>query len=196
MMLNTAIYNQHRYVAIIDWDDTLYPTTAIKLSNLMDIETINNLCFAVYKTLLKIVSMCNVGNVYIVSNGSTNWINACIQNYCRRFKSLRDILSCITIVSSRDLFQLPYPQNLLKSKELCFEFILKPYVSILQPLTVLCFGDSNDEWRASDKVMKKLMEKESIKCDATLHRIKFMQKPSVIDVIRQHSETIHYLSFL
>ena len=95
-------------IFIIDWDDTLFPTSWVNKNkiNLLNTDSINN--YKLYfleldKTIsLFLESLDKIGDIYIVTNASIKWIKNCL-SILNLTKNLI-INKKIRIVSARDSY--------------------------------------------------------------------------------------------
>eukprot|EP01083_Nonionella_stella_P239960 839305_1 len=71
---NINCINKNNVLILIDWDDTIFPTSACRsVSELgnkkpLDIELVHKMCLIVYESLLLMIRLYGSSNIYIVSN--------------------------------------------------------------------------------------------------------------------------------
>ena len=65
-----------KFIVIFDWDDTLFPTTAIQQSqgDVMNVEDLSKFGKSVYKLLEKYIHRFGTDNMRIVTNGTKSWV--------------------------------------------------------------------------------------------------------------------------
>ena len=87
-------------IVFIDWDDTLCPTFAIfktkgKNSNVQQLQLFGQY---IYELLVKYIQLFGVNNIYIVTNGSNNWVHQsliALSNLCKQSSSNTDYFAFI-----------------------------------------------------------------------------------------------------
>lgn len=115
---------------IIDWDDTIFPTSWI-LKNNINIITKNyindsNIVKIIYKldiVLYKLLElMISLGKVIIITNATTSWIKQCCSIL---LKSNEIIIKNIEIISANDNYSKKYPSkiSLWKKKEFYYQVL-------------------------------------------------------------------------
>ena len=187
---------------IIDWDDTLFPTTWIN-KNSIDFNKPNS--YSEYKLyfieLDKTISMLleslnNVGDIWIVTNASIKWLKSCliILNITRN----TIIKNNIRIVSARDSYSQnnnsPTEWKILTFQDI-IEDIMKNINNQMKPNTIIniiSIGDAVYEYIALinlDKYIKSYISEKKIKNDCKfnylLKNIKFIEKPEFDYIIDQ-----------
>jgi len=189
-------------IFIIDWDDTLFPTTWVnqKQINLNDIKSISN--YKLYfleldKTVSNFLETFNqIGDIYIVTNANIKWIKTCltILNLTRNVI----INKKINIVSARDSYSQsnnsPTEWKILTFQDI-LEDIIKKLIINLKPntcLNIISLGDAQYEYIAlinldsyfkKNKLIKNIPEENNI--NYLLKSIKFIEKPEFDYVIDQ-----------
>ena len=65
-----------KYLVIFDWDDTLFPTTALRINEGQSVPAsdLYNLGLSVYKLLDKYIARFGSENLCIVTNGRKSWV--------------------------------------------------------------------------------------------------------------------------
>ncbi len=189
-------------IFIIDWDDTLFPTTWVnqKKINLTDNESINN--YKLYfleldKTVSDFLATFNsIGDVYIVTNANIKWIKSCllILNQTRNVIMKNNI----KIVSARDSYSQsntsPTEWKILTFQDI-LEDIIKKLIINLKPntcLNIISLGDAHYEYIAlinldsyfkSNKLIKNIPNQNNL--NYLLKSIKFIEKPEFDYLIDQ-----------
>ena len=109
---------------ILDWDDTLFPTTWINKNNInIGNELIrnkltiylNDLDTKLYKLLTKLMTC---GFVVIITNAATEWVYLSSSVLPKSYKLIKDK---IDVVSARNCYQTKFPDNMYKWKLASFK---------------------------------------------------------------------------
>ncbi len=186
-------------IFIIDWDDTLFPTTWVNSNgiNLTDTSSVSN--YKLYfleldKTLSKFLDSFNkIGDIYIVTNANIKWIKSCLSILNQTRNSI--VKNNIRIVSARDSYSQvnssPTEWKILTFQDI-LEDIVKKITRNLKPntcLNILSIGDANYEYIALinlDAYFKKNLSKiSSSNVNYLLKSIKFVEKPEFNYIIDQ-----------
>jgi hypothetical protein len=164
---NTNIINSNNTLIILDWDDTLFPTTWFIHNNINLNETYMKKLYTsyfyeldniIYKLLKKIILL---GDVTIITNALIEWINTSSSVLP---KTKKIINNKIHIISARGNFQNKYP-NIMDWKKEAFKLAKShKYINIIS------VGDAHYEYNA----LIGLYNKES---HILLKSIKFMNEP-------------------
>lgn len=145
-------------IFIIDWDDTLFPTSWIN-KNSIDVSKLNKIQeYRVYfleldKTISALLESLNkVGDVWIVTNASINWIKSCLSGLEQTRKTI--INNNIRIVSARDSYSLesssPTEWKILTFQDI-LEDIINKIIGKIKPNTyinIISIGDAMYEYIA------------------------------------------------
>lgn len=97
-------------IFIIDWDDTLYPTSwvnknSIDVTNTSILQQYKIYFLELDKTISGLLESLNqVGDVWIVTNANINWIKSCLIGLDLTRKTI--MKNNIRIVSARDSYSL------------------------------------------------------------------------------------------
>lgn len=189
-------------ILIIDWDDTLFPTTWVNLNsiNLID-EKLKNEYRLYFLELDKIVSKFlesfnNACDIYIVTNANIKWIKSCLSilDLTRRVI----IHNNIRIVSARDSYSGTH-SSATDWKILTFQDILEEIlINIIEKikpntyLNIISIGDANyeyiallnlDKYLKSNNLIKNKIENNSF--NYLLKSIKFIEKPEFNLIVDQ-----------
>jgi hypothetical protein len=199
-------------IFLIDWDDTLFPSTWINKNkiNLQDNNSITE--YKLYfldldkaiSNFLQIFS--NVGDIYIVTNASLNWIRTCLNVLQLTSKSI--ILNKIRIISARDLYS-NITNSIIEWKIRTFKNIIIENLNKINKirqntyLNIFSLGDAKYEYIALLNLNNFLQENEKINeniknknFNFLLKSIKFVEDPTfeyIIDelkVIEQNKDSI------
>lgn len=178
-------------ITILDWDDTLFPSSYFEKQILKGIPTydkevpvllseeekqhFNSLDQIVYELL----SMClELDGVYIISNASTQWVDySCSKYLPKSYELIRDE---IPIVSARDAHEKNNPSEGSKWKIVSFKSIIQSILNDdrTSKLHMLSIGDSALERDAFFKAAK-----ESEHC--VPKSIKLLPHPSLSQLIEE-----------
>lgn len=189
-------------IIIIDWDDTLFPTTWVN-NNKIDMTNINSL--NKYKLffieldnniyeLLK--NLDKSGDVYIVSNANINWIKSCLSVLNRTTDYIMS--NNIRILSSRDMYSDKLKDN-IKWKIATFQDIISDILyklsSKIEPnsfLNIISIGDTTFEYQALIS-LDSFFKNNLINIKYLLKNIRFIEKPDfdiLIDQVQSTSKNI------
>ncbi len=172
-----------KILVFIDWDDTLFPTEWIKTSD-VDLNNPNEESIALFQELDKlitdmIVGMVFLGDILIVTNGSSNWVNQCL-NLLPNFKQIIEG-EVISVTSARDLFSKEHKYD--NWKKLTPQMFFNEHISTKEGIfKILSFGDSEAEHDAVTelKVYNPIENQKRI-----IGSIKFMKYPSLNQLVMQ-----------
>lgn len=188
-----------KQILILDWDDTLCPTTAA-LSGEHEEEQIDpvqlqKLSKLVLDLLTRYTAQCGSENVFIVTNGGKDWIFSSLMslmNICRRlrvvdnsFQSIFNLLFSdkIKTISASHHFGSAYPQRPTVWKYLAFQHIIERMVGDGdEKCALISIGDSMAEYTASKEAAKASKKKQMF-----VHRLKLKEKPMIKEMNKQLS---------
>lgn len=191
-------------IFMIDWDDTLFPTTWVN-KNTIDVSKYNMIQeYKVYfleldKTISELLESLNqVGDIWIVSNANINWIKSCLMGLELTRKTI--ISNNIRIVSARDSYSSnsssPTEWKILTFQDI-LEDIINKISNRIKPNTyvnIISIGDAMYEYIALinlDNFMKSYMlnnhdySKKNKQLKYLLKNIKFIEKPEFEFIIDQ-----------
>lgn len=201
-------------IFIIDWDDTLYPTSWVN-KNSIDVSKTSILQeYKIYfleldKTISGLLESLNqVGDVWIVTNANINWIKSCLIGLELTRKTI--MKNNIRIVSARDSYSLNSTSP-TEWKILTFQDILEDIISKIADriksntyINIISIGDAMYEYMALinlDNFIKSYLinnnnlqrnqqnqqnqRKSKKQFKYLLKNIKFMEKPDFEFVIDQ-----------
>ena len=181
---------------ILDWDDTLFPTSWVGINNIniREKKTRDNyqVMFAELDNILyNFLTKCiNLGKVLIMTNASYGWINITTKMVPNTSKLINKY---IKVISARESYSEYYDIN--KWKHYAFEDeVINYFKNKKTTHNILSIGDALYEYEALIKIyeLKKVKPKKRI-----LKTIKLMYSPtyySLIDQINVLSECINKLS--
>eukprot|EP01084_Bolivina_argentea_P209278 356515_1 len=139
-------------MAIVDWDDTLIPTTQIfknkqSCDEIITIKQLENIGKMVYQLLVKYIALYGTENMFIVTNATKKWVYLSLdkmnemykhlqcqskyehlqsqKNITTYFDAITDLFTSqrINIISGRDLYAKQYPNQPSTWKNLIFKLI-------------------------------------------------------------------------
>jgi len=199
-------------IFLIDWDDTLFPTSWVNKNN---INLQNEISISEYKlyfleldnVISKFLSSLNqVGDVFIVTNASLNWIKNCLKILSLTNEIIN--LNKIMILSARDLYSKdvnsPTEWKILTFRNVVLENLKKiKNIKKNTYLSIFSFGDATYEYLAllslNELLLNNLNVKEYMKnnnFNFLLKSIKFIENPKFeyiidqINVIEQNKDSI------
>jgi hypothetical protein len=200
IILKTKLYLTN--IFIIDWDDTLFPTTWVNSNkiNMTNSNSIND--YKLYfleldKTVSNFLESFNkIGDIYIVTNANIKWIKSCLNV----LNLTREIIvnNNIRIVSARDSYSQSGNSPTewkIKTFQDILEDIIKKILLNLKPntcLNIVSLGDAQYEYIAlinldsyfkTNKLIKNSPDSSNI--NYLLKSIKFIEKPEFDYVIDQ-----------
>lgn len=183
-------------IIIVDWDDTLFPTTWLNTNEIKLSEENIKITYKVYfqeldksiSSFLK--SYAEVGTIYIVTNANMKWIKASLNSLPLSRKTI--INNNIRILSARDMFseEVSTQKWKLKTFETIVRTDLKNIFSIKNKnitINILSFGDAVYEYVAlinlHDILDNKTDNKKNI--NFYLKNIKFKPQPDFDSIIEE-----------
>ena len=190
-------------IFIIDWDDTLFPTTWVN-KNSIDISKSNVIQeYKVYfleldKTINVLLESLNkMGDIWIVTNANINWVKSCLMSLEQTRKTI--ITNKIRIVSARDSYSLnnssPTEWKILTFQDI-LEDIINKISNKIKPNTyinIISVGDAMYEYIAlinldifiKSYVSNTSYSKQNKQFKYLLKNIKFIEKPEFDFIIDQ-----------
>lgn len=192
---------------IIDWDDTLFPTTWFNKNNIKfnnhDSENEYKLYFLeLDRTISHLLESLNqIGDIFIVTNANINWIKSCLIKLNLTRKTI--INNNIRIVSARDSYSRnnssPTEWKILTFQDIIEDIINKINKNI-KPNTIIniiSIGDAMYEYIALinlDNFIKSYIDDKNYKDNKNfnylLKNIKFIEKPE-FDCIIDQMQVLH-----
>jgi len=184
---------------IIDWDDTIFPTTWL-LQNNINIQ--NEEVCEKYKLILSeldiilfrfLNNIINKTKIVIVTNASFDWIKKTGQLLPNSFKLIK---RNIEIISARDLYKKKYPDDAFMWKKIVFEKLLKIYFNKkLNIQNIISIGDADYEYKAlinlnnydqlipNKRILKAIKFKKTPEYKTILEQIELLTN-NIIDIIK------------
>ena len=185
MLSSTVSVKPCNNLLIFDYDDTLFPTSYLaqkgyrldgpdaspELQRILD-----EYCLVVKKTLL---TAREYGNVVVVTNAETGWIELTSQKF---IPTLSSLLETFPLVSARSIYEPLGISSPFQWKVRAFESVIFEHFSVAasdNARHVISFGDSIHERDAAHQVCAK----SSI---TTCKSIKFIERPDLSQLTKQH----------
>jgi len=164
-------------ILIIDWDDTLFPTTWVNSKNINITDTTTCLKYKSYFDNLDDILYLFLKNIFskklrkqiIVTNASKKWILDCY-NLLPKSKLL--LVSNIDLISARDLHYMKHPNPDIW-KKLVFKDI---HNSNKDVKTIISIGDADYEYRALINLYNNVIN---------LKAVRLLNKPDVFKLCDQ-----------
>ena len=177
--------NTDETLMFVDWDDTLFPTTWLKIIGI-DILNPSADMINMFESLDRLISEAIIkmrasGSIKIVSNGSNIWLQACL-GVLPNFKEITET-DVVSMVSARDLFadQDNFPEDW---KIIAFKILHDGR----NPKKIISFGDSEKEHEAATKLKNE---------NNLIGNVKFIDKPTLNQLVTQlEILTLLYLDFI
>ena len=175
---------RNKTLIILDWDDTLFPTTWANGNNInmsdKDTRINNQIIFAELDNILyDFLSKCTkLGSVVIITNASYNWIIASMSILPN---TKRLVANAIKIISARDMYQ--HNKTMSKWKQMAFEHeAFNFFEGKLDVHNIVSIGDADYEYNALIQFYdwKKIKTKKRL-----LKTIKFLSIPSYYSLMDQ-----------
>jgi len=178
----------HDTLIILDWDDTMVPTTWLQNQGLLadgsepDREQRMDLGKAtryVERTLRKARQL---GTVVVITNADVGWVHLS----CRRYlPSLIPLMEGVKVLSARSTYEPWGVSSPLEWKCLAFDEVIAPFPAAAKTIDgkskrcVVSVGDSKHERAA-------LRHNTQGLADCQAKSVKFIQKPSLLQLVYQH----------
>ena len=191
-------------IVIFDWDDTLCPTSAIFKSSTSNVSRPLLQAYGkyVYELLVKYTELFGLSNVYIVTNASQNWVQQSLlllSNKCQQMRVFDTFGLIYQLFIVKYRMKVLYAQHLYFSahikneqsakqtvawKYYTFQWLIRCYylrsreaATNIESFSILCIGDSSDEYNASYAIKHDLYSTYNMR-NVVVHRIKLKRKPS------------------
>lgn len=178
--------DKYKTLIILDWDDTLFPTSWIVNNNIDLTDKNMQYKYLVFFSKLDLIlyelldKLTNNGQVAIITNAIHKWIDISsnILPYSQKI-----IKKKIIVISARDYYQKIYPDKMNMWKKLMFEKIANNYFTNNKYQHIISAGDAEYEYHA----LINLYNIDSAKNNRLLKTIKFIKEPSFEDLIDELS---------
>mmetsp|Transcript_30148 Transcript_30148/g.82863 ORF Transcript_30148/g.82863 Transcript_30148/m.82863 type:complete len:432 (+) Transcript_30148:80-1375(+) len=181
---------------IFDWDDTLFPTTALSTAGRLleprDGADGADLLPCAFAACQAIRTAKRYGRVVVVTNAMKGWVQEMISRF---MPLLEPELHDVTVISARSIYE---PQGLVEPstwKPLCFQRVVRclytdPSTGACNMRNLVSIGDSWYERAAVFQVPQDL----GIPCH--VKSLKFLGMPNIEDVARQLQVCAHHFEWL
>jgi len=177
--------NNYKTLIILDWDDTLFPTSWTIQNN---IDMTNKFTYVRYMPLFEkldtllfnlLTKLQKHGTVAIVTNAATKWIK--ISSVVLP-KTQRIIASSpIQVISAREILQDKYPNNMHMWKKIIFDKLVIDYFAEHGYQHIISVGDAEYEFLA----LVDLYNEHSVSNKRLLKTVRFMSSPSFESLVDQ-----------
>jgi hypothetical protein len=176
--------NNKTTLIILDWDDTLFPTSWINKNNI-EFLSAENRTILYNKYFYKIdnnlehllTKMTNCGRVFIITNALLNWIDMSVNILPKTSKLLKK--NIIRIVSARGEFS-HYTNNMTEWKKLAFKRELQSLLQNTKINNIISIGDAEYEYMALINLYENNKQKYRL-----LKSIKFKRNPNIYEIDEQ-----------
>ena len=165
----------YKTLIILDWDDTLFPTTWSLQNN---IDYSNNTgktkkYFTILdNTLYQLLSnLLRYGQIIIITNATTGWIHTSCEFIPKTCNLIKEY---INIESARDIYQNVYPDEMSQWKLLLFNDIAHRHNKLYKYQNIISIGDAKYEFDA----LTNLYNKDSYFGNRLLKSVRFVTTPS------------------
>ena len=185
--------DKYKTLIILDWDDTLFPTSWI-VRNKIDLADekmrykymvyFSRLDALLYGVLTKLVKY---GQVVIVTNAANRWVDLSA-NMVPNSKKVID--KQIIVMSAREVFQNKYPNEVHMWKKLVFKQLTDSYFIEHGLMNIVSVGDAEYEFNATTD----LYDKHSVVKRKLLKTVRFIKDPtfdSLIDQLEVFDNCVH-----
>lgn len=158
-------------IYVFDFDDTLFPTTFYGKHNCaINKDRYSGVFQNIEKSINNLFDACDKADIYVLSNGSSEWINNCIDLYCPTIRyRIKDI------ISARDKYENKFPDNIVMWKT----YALIDIISSTKMTDVIFVSDLIIDFESVDLVKK---------CYNSINiiTVKFIEQPEYWQLIKQH----------
>ena len=185
----------YKTLIILDWDDTLFPTSWLSKNNinLLDIDEQNKyivffsrLDNLLYKLFL---NMIKYGQIVIITNATQKWIHIS-SNIIPNTQKI--IQNRVPIISAKDTYEKKYPMQTSMWKKLSFKNIISDYFKSYKYQNRGSLGDADHEFYA----MTDLYDEFSLRKIKLLKTVRFIKDPShdsLIDQLEVIDNSLHHI---
>jgi len=176
--------NNKTTLIILDWDDTLFPTSWINKNNI-EFLSVENRTILYNKYFYKIdnnlyhllTKMTKCGKVFIITNALLNWIDMSVNILPKTSKLLKS--NIIKIVSARGEYS-HYTSNMTEWKKLAFKRELQLLLQNTKINNIISIGDAEYEYMALINLYENNKQKYRL-----LKNIKFKRNPNIYEIDEQ-----------
>jgi hypothetical protein len=198
LLISKSVSKPISRLIIIDWDDTLFPTTHVQNNNIKTKHikkniNINTKLFKKLDTLIfNLLSNLNkYGKVIIVTNAAEKWVHMTLK-ILPKTKEFVD--NNVNIVSARDMYKKKFPNNAYEWKRQTFKKVVNSnFANKSQIQQIISIGDAEYEYRALidlyNKNNKSNKSNKSNKPKRILKSVKLIRYPK-IDILLDELEVL------
>jgi hypothetical protein len=183
--------SRNKTLIILDWDDTLFPTTWVTTNdiNIRNINNTQNSISSYFKqvdieleNLLRLLLKC--GHVAIVTNAMLNWINISSNILPKTSKILAngDGMFDIEVISARGSYQ-SVSKDPMDWKKLAFEEIIKNN-KFRKVNNIISIGDAEYEYKALINLYDDCKNPKNYKLLKSVKFVKYPTNHVLLDQIR------------
>lgn len=149
----TPIIDEQQVLVLIDWDDTLFPTTWVTDQGMLATKEVTDLqrrqlCACAEAAMVLLEQATTLGDVVIITNAEEGWV----QLSCLRFMPrLLPLLRRVPVVSARTQYEAMGIYCPAECKRLAFEREVTEFTRTLsnnQKVSLVAIGDSTHEHAA------------------------------------------------
>jgi len=188
-------------LVIFDWDDTIFPTTALfKTKEPLTANQLEEFGKSAYEMIVTAMELFSAENIYIVTNGKDQWVQKSIdmvidqmlsQNIQSQYWSeIRELLATSFnghVISARSLYEESTgAKQTTLWKTLTFKQIAMNHFDAQSECTIISIGDSSDEFNASFET-KQFLETQCGVQTVQLNRCKLERRSSSNTMMAQFS---------
>lgn len=172
---------EYKTLIILDWDDTLFPTTWFVKNNINLNNNKQNQYIVFFSRLDSLLSqllskLIKYGQVVIVTNATSKWIFLSSNLLPNTQKLIKEK---ILIVSAREFYQEKYPDQMILWKKLIFKQLVSNYFLDHLLQNIISIGDADYEFYA----LIDLYNEHSFIKNRLLKTVRFLKEPSFEDLI-------------
>ena len=192
----------HKKLLIFDWDDTIFPTTALlKTKEPLTAIQLEEFGKSAYEVIVTAIQLFSAENIYIVTNAGNQWVQQSIDVVMKMFWNqntrseywfqIKQLLATTFnghVISARALQEAAYPnQTTLWKKWTIKQLAINHFgVNAQSECTIISIGDSSDEYDAS-LATKQCLKTEYGVQSVHLNRCKLQRSPSSNTMMAQFS---------
>lgn len=177
-------YYKYKSLILLDWDDTLFPTSWIIKNNvnLNDTQTRNEYVKKFHKldsiASRLLTNLSTMGQVVLITNASAKWI---LTSSSVLFLTQQVLRKSVYIVSARDAYQPMYPDDIDMWKRKSFNVVINDYFKQHKFQNIISAGDAEYEFYA----LTDLYDTSAVARNKLFKTIKFMKEPGYYDIVDQ-----------
>jgi len=138
-------------IVLIDWDDTLFPTTwvtrnEISIHQISNMKPKHRIFFMKLDVIIYtfITQLMHYGKIFIITNAMGEWINLTK----KLLPNTTTIFKWVKVISARDMYSEKYPNDINSWKQLCFQKVARKYMSKQKINNIISIGDAEYEYVA------------------------------------------------